>query len=319
MKLGIGLWALRAPAAMPAGFPELYGRLSADARLAEEFGFESLWIAEHHFWYDGWCPAPLVAAAAVAAATSRLRVGTGIHQLPLHELDVVERDLRTLGRLAGGRLDYGVGLGYRHVEYDGYGVPIKLRGQRMDAALDRLGEAAAWVEVTPPPIWVGGFAPKALERAGSRGLGLLLPSTLRPSQLQRAIEHAAGAAAAAGREPGPVAVMKATLVAGSERERRVGIAHHVAVSREYTGAWYPLNGRPGFESPERLDAQIERSIETALIGTAGEVVDELRTLEEIGVDMVVLHILADAPSGHSRSVLERLGETVLPAFLPVST
>jgi alkanesulfonate monooxygenase SsuD/methylene tetrahydromethanopterin reductase-like flavin-dependent oxidoreductase (luciferase family) len=313
MDIGIGLWSMRATAAFPAGFPELYARLPEHARLAEELGYHSLWLAEHHCWYDGWCPAPLTAAAAVIATTSRLQVGTGVHLLPLQESEPVERELRTLQRLSGGRLHHGVGLGYRAVEYDAFGAALNRRGRRMDGALDRLADPATWGDVPPAPIWVGGFSDAALKRAGSRGLGVLLPSTLRAPQLERAIAFMRSAAAEAGREPGPVGILKSAWIASDERERTRGIARHVAVSREYTGSWYPLDGRPGFESPERVDAQIARAIETAAIGTPDEVRAHLRALEGLGADLLLLNLLGDAPDHGTSVAIERLADAVVPA------
>jgi alkanesulfonate monooxygenase SsuD/methylene tetrahydromethanopterin reductase-like flavin-dependent oxidoreductase (luciferase family) len=318
MEIGIGLWTMRATAAFPAGFPELYARLPEHARLAEGLGYHSLWLAEHHCWYDGWCPAPLTAAGAVLAATSRLRVGTGIHLLPLQESEPVERELRSLQRLSGGRLEHGVGLGYRAVEYDAYGVALNRRGRRMDAALDRLTDPGTWGEVPPAPIWIGGFSEAALRRAGSRGLGVLLPSTLRPQQLERAIALMRAAALEAGREPGAVGVLKSAFVANSDSERARCVDRHVAVSREYTGSWYPLDGRPGFESSDRVDAQVARAIATAAIGTADEVREHLRALEGVGADLVVLNVLGDAPSAGTSAAIERLAEAVMPALSTVA-
>src|SRR6202011_1591043 len=118
MDVGIGLWTMRSTAACPASHPRLYGELAGDARLAESLGFHSLWLAEHHFWYDGWCPTPLVAAGAVLAATERLHVGTGIHLMPLYDPDRAAAEVDWLHRLSDGRFEHGVGLGFRAAEYD---------------------------------------------------------------------------------------------------------------------------------------------------------------------------------------------------------
>src|ERR1700733_3287964 len=115
MKVGLGLWTMRSTAAFPASWPTLYEQLRADARLAESLGFHSLWIAEHHFWYDGWTPAPLVAGAGAPAAAT-LHVGTGVPLLPLRDPTRVAAQLAFLDRLSGGRFEHGVGIGYRASE-----------------------------------------------------------------------------------------------------------------------------------------------------------------------------------------------------------
>src|SRR6187455_2283302 len=85
VEIGVGPWSLQSTAAVPAGWPSLYAGLQAEAAFVESAGFDSFWLAEHHFWYDGWCPEPVVAAAAALGATTRLRVGTALHVLPLRD------------------------------------------------------------------------------------------------------------------------------------------------------------------------------------------------------------------------------------------
>ena len=310
MKIGLGLWTMRSTAAFPASWPRLYAQLRADAQLAEALGYHSLWIAEHHFWYDGWTPNPLVAAASALAATSTLHVGTGIHLLPLYERDRVAAQLCALQRLSGGRLEHGVGLGYRTPEYDGYGVSRRVRGKRMDAALEHLasfGDAA-------PPVWVGGFAPAALQRAGRLGLGIMLPSTLKVEQLRTSIAEARAAAAAAGRSV-RIGVMKyAWATDGSEREHEWAVEMLGRFTREYSGAWFPLQGQPGFDVPELLEAQMRRSATTALIGPPAQLVNELEQLAGAGAELCVLHLIGDGRLPEVHETMARIADGVLPAF-----
>jgi alkanesulfonate monooxygenase SsuD/methylene tetrahydromethanopterin reductase-like flavin-dependent oxidoreductase (luciferase family) len=309
MKIGLGLWTMRSTAAFPASWPKLYEQLRTDAQLAESLGFHSLWIAEHHFWYDGWTPAPLVAAASALAATSTLHVGTGIHLLPLYERDRVTAQLCALHRLSGRRLEHGVGLGYRSSEYDGYGISRRVRGKRMDAALERLADRD-----DAPPAWVGGFATPAVQRAGRLGLGVMLPSTLKSPQMSAAIQEAREAAAQAGRAV-RIGVMKyAWATDGSQREHDWAVEMLGSFTREYSGAWFPLKGRPGFEAPELLEAQMRRSAETALIGSPAELVTQLRELADAGAELCVLHLIGDARLPPLHETMTRISEGVLPAF-----
>jgi alkanesulfonate monooxygenase SsuD/methylene tetrahydromethanopterin reductase-like flavin-dependent oxidoreductase (luciferase family) len=308
MDIGLGLWTMRSTAAFPAAWPTLYEQLRADARLTESLGFHSLWIAEHHFWYDGWTPAPLVAAASALAVTSTLHVGTGIHLLPLQDPERVAAQLAFLDQLSGGRFEHGVGIGYRAAEYDGYGISRRLRGRRMDAALahlEMLGDAA-------PPIWVGGFAAPAVERAGRFGLGLMLPSTLKPDQMREAIRDARAAAARSGRSV-RIGVMKyAWATDGSESERAWAVETLGSFTREYSGSWFPLKGRPGFEVPELLEAQMRRSADTALIGSPEELVLGLDLLADVGAELCVLHLIGDGRLPQLHTTMERIARDVLP-------
>jgi alkanesulfonate monooxygenase SsuD/methylene tetrahydromethanopterin reductase-like flavin-dependent oxidoreductase (luciferase family) len=260
VDIGLGLWSMRAPDGFPAAFEDLYADLIADARLAEELGFHSLWVAEHHFSPDGWCPAPLVAAAAVLGATTRLHAGTGIHLLPLQDPESALAQVQWLAR--DGRFEHGVGVGYRAAEYEGYGLSIKTRGRRMEAALEVFRDSAA-------PLWVGGMADVAIERAARFGCNLLLPSTLR---LDRIAEIAA-------RATGRVGVMKYTW------PTREAIDFHRRFTRAYTAAWFP-----GVDTPEQVEAQLDRAVETGFFGDVARGVAEL---EAVGVDLVVLHLVGD--------------------------
>lgn len=289
MDVGLGLWTLRSTAADPAGHAGLYAGLVEDARIAEALGFHSLWLAEHHFWYDGWCPAPLVAAASVLAATTTLRVGTAVHLLPLYDPARALAEVEWLHTMSGGRFEHGVGIGYRPAEYDGYGHSRRVRGARMDAALEHFADS-------PAPIWVGGMAGPALARAARFGRNLLLPSTLRRDQLEAAIAEAVA----------QVAVMKYTWVG----EPGDAVDTQTRFTQEYTGAWFPLHGRPGFESPDLLAAQTRRTIETGIFGPEAVLAGTLDELEALGADLVIVHLAGDGRREDRHEQMERIARAV---------
>ena len=82
-------------------------------RLAEELGFGRVWFAEHHFSNYSLCPSPLIFCAQAAAMTKRIRVGSAVRILPLHEPARVIAEIALVDTLSGGRLDVGVGSGYQ--------------------------------------------------------------------------------------------------------------------------------------------------------------------------------------------------------------
>ncbi|MEV4105827.1 LLM class flavin-dependent oxidoreductase [Nonomuraea sp. NPDC049649] len=153
------------------------------AVAAEEAGFDSFWVSEHHGLPDGYLPSPLTLLAALAPATSTLALGTGVLLAPLHHPLRIAEDAAVVDQLSGGRLILGLGIGYAAHEYAAFGVDPATRGARLDALVPAL--RAAWsgepvhspelglggVRVTPPParpipIWLGGYAPRAVRRAG---------------------------------------------------------------------------------------------------------------------------------------------------------
>src|SRR5258708_30863932 len=83
----------------------------AEAQLAETSGFDSCFFGEHHQAHDGFLPSPLIAATAVAARTTRLRVGTSVILLPLHHPVHAAADAIPLALVSNGRVTLRVGIG----------------------------------------------------------------------------------------------------------------------------------------------------------------------------------------------------------------
>src|SRR5881409_2814584 len=116
---------------------ERYRLATAQIIHAERFGFDSAWIAQHHFHEDeGGLPAPFVFLAQVAARTSRIRLGTGIVTLPLELPIRVAGDAAVLDLTSGGRLEVGVGGGGNLSSYATFGaVPAERRIRREIASI----------------------------------------------------------------------------------------------------------------------------------------------------------------------------------------
>jgi alkanesulfonate monooxygenase SsuD/methylene tetrahydromethanopterin reductase-like flavin-dependent oxidoreductase (luciferase family) len=84
MRFGVGLFSLQSTAMQPAHWAGAYREMREYATLMEELGYDELWLSEHHFFYDGYCPALLPAAASVFS-DGRAHVGTGILLLPMQD------------------------------------------------------------------------------------------------------------------------------------------------------------------------------------------------------------------------------------------
>ncbi|MCZ4551412.1 LLM class flavin-dependent oxidoreductase [Gordonia rubripertincta] len=308
IEVGLGLWTMRSTAYAPAPWQSLYRQMVDDASLAERRGFNTFWLAEHHFWYDGWCPQPLVAASAILSATTTLRVGTAMHLLPMHDPTEVSRELAAMRRLHGARIDFGVGLGYRDEEYDGVGIARRSRGQRMSNHLDALLTGEATDDV---PIFVGGIADAAIRRAGSRGLSLLLPNTLSAREVRRRIDMAAEEADARGLPPGRTGMLIDTWIVGKHESQTVVTDRLARHYREYAGAWYSVSGSPMFSRPDLLDRQSARTRDAAVIGSSKHVLERLMELRDVGVDTFVLQVRSDTAAVDYRRVIDELADDVL--------
>src|SRR6202158_195308 len=129
VKVGYQL-DFRNPPGAKLSFRELYDASLAQVAAAESLGFDSIWITEHHFTDDGYLPTLMPAAAAIAARTTRVTVGTYVLLAPFYHPLKLAEDAAFVDVISGGRLRLGIGLGYRAEEFEGFGVPraARLRG-----------------------------------------------------------------------------------------------------------------------------------------------------------------------------------------------
>ncbi|MET0145664.1 MAG: LLM class flavin-dependent oxidoreductase [Ilumatobacteraceae bacterium] len=112
--------------------------------LADELGYDHVYLTEHHFVDDGYCPSLLALAAAVAARTRRIRISSYVFLLPLHHPLRVAEDVAVVDLISGGRIELGVGAGYRREEFEAFGIPLAARRARMDEGCEIL--LRAWTE-----------------------------------------------------------------------------------------------------------------------------------------------------------------------------
>lgn len=172
-------------------------RLAAEQIIhAESCGFDSAWVAQHHFHEaEGGLPAPLVFLAHVAAQTRRIRLGTGIITLPLELPLRVAEDTAVLDMLSGGRLEVGIGPGGNMAAFRAFGLDSEDRGKLTadHLALIRTawaGDALPGGDKLYPAhpgldarVWQASFGVEGARRAGLAGDGLLLSRTQpRPDQ-----------------------------------------------------------------------------------------------------------------------------------------
>jgi alkanesulfonate monooxygenase SsuD/methylene tetrahydromethanopterin reductase-like flavin-dependent oxidoreductase (luciferase family) len=146
---------------------------------AERRGLPSVWATEHHGFADGYLPQPLTFAAAVAARTAQVRIGTAIVIAPLMHPRALAEQAALVDVLSDGRLELGLGAGYREDEFVGFDADRNRRFQTLEAIAGQLPSLWASGAVTPPPVqqplptWIGGRGPRCARIAGRLGAGLL--------------------------------------------------------------------------------------------------------------------------------------------------
>jgi alkanesulfonate monooxygenase SsuD/methylene tetrahydromethanopterin reductase-like flavin-dependent oxidoreductase (luciferase family) len=175
----------------------------------ERLGAHSVWFTEHHMFEDGYIPQPLTFAAAAAARTSRMRIGIAILIAPLYHPVHLAEQAAVVDIVSGGRLDLGIGAGYRIPEYELFGAEHARRGALTFERARQLREIWSEGRVTPQPvqerlpIWMGVHGLKAARRTGELGEGLLwiAPGLVEP---YREGLEAGGHDPASARMSGPV-------------------------------------------------------------------------------------------------------------------
>ncbi|MEJ2865291.1 LLM class flavin-dependent oxidoreductase [Actinomycetospora flava] len=158
---------------------DVYARTLDRVADAERRGLEAVWVTEHHGFADGYLPAPLTAAAAIAARTRTLRVGTAVVIGPMLPVETLAEQAAVVDLVSGGRLELGVGAGWSAAEFARVGADHRARYATLEDHLRRLPGLWADGTVTPAPVqdplptWVGARGPRGARLAGRVGAGLL--------------------------------------------------------------------------------------------------------------------------------------------------
>jgi alkanesulfonate monooxygenase SsuD/methylene tetrahydromethanopterin reductase-like flavin-dependent oxidoreductase (luciferase family) len=183
---------LQTPSNRPSA--EIFGRGVEIAQEADRLGFDSIWCAEHHFSTYGLLSRPLMMANHIAAKTERIRVGSAVVVLPLHNPLIVAEEIATADILSGGRLDVGLGRGYQPYEFERLGHDLSESRARFEEGIDILlkafegkpfsydGEFYQFGEtsVLPkplqdphPPIFIVGQSIESIEATVKRGFNVV--------------------------------------------------------------------------------------------------------------------------------------------------
>ena len=298
---------------------------------AEALGLHSVWLPEGHFG-PGATASPLVALAAIAARTQRLRLGTTSLLLPIHHPLRIATEVSVLDALSCGRVWLGLGRGFREPVFQGFGVASRTKRDRFDEALDAILEAwsgsafrlagrhftalDASDDVRPaprpvqrphPPLLVAAFGPKGLLQAARRGLAYLASplETLEVLEENYAL-HRANLPTGAELTPVRVPVMRTLHVAGDDAEAKRALA---GLEREFPGRRADARGALARAAGGRLEDRV-------LVGSESAVADGIaRYRERLGLDLLVARVqIPGITDSETRASLERLATLVASSF-----
>ncbi|KAA9149699.1 LLM class flavin-dependent oxidoreductase [Amycolatopsis acidicola] len=279
MNVGIGL---------PIAEPET---LLDWARRADAGPFRSLGLLDRLVWDN---PEPLVTLAALAGATTRVRVQTEVLLAPLREPALLAKQAATLDRMSGGRFTLGLGVGGREDEFTVVGGDVRRRGKRLDeqmALLRRIWSGEPYSdEIGPigpapvkggPEVLFGAFAPPALERVARWGDGFLCAAPL--SFAGSLFDSVRGFWSQAGRAGEPRMVAQVNVALGPEST--------VDEARSAILAYYGFGG------------DYAATVAAGMLTTPAAIREAIQGFGDLGADEVMLYCWS--PDVHQ---LDRIAE-----------
>ncbi|NQV56513.1 MAG: LLM class flavin-dependent oxidoreductase [Rhodospirillales bacterium] len=306
-----------------------YGDFINFVVAADKLDFASIFIVEHHFSGIGQVSASLSLLTYLAAKTEKIRLGTAVTILPWHNPILLAEQAATLDLLSGGRLDFGIGKGYRDLEFKGFCIPKEEAQERFDEALEIIFKAwtsserfsyhsERWnfediivepeiVQKPMPPIWTGAGTPSSIQRVAKNGFNLLLDQYGSFDLTRERVDVFRQACDEVGRtyNPAEVGLTRAIVLTGSKKE--TAVAKEARAKR--SGAMSKFGRLPGL--PEEPQSYADGSApvdDAAIIGEPGEVIERVMELREFGVEYV-LTLATGTPES-----LNNFAEKIMPAF-----
>lgn len=299
---------------------------------AEALGYDSTFIVEHHFTGFGQVSATLNLLTWIGAKTSSIRLGTAVIVLPWHNPVLLAEQAATVDLLSGGRLDFGVGKGYRHNEFASFGIPMEDAGSRFEEAIDIITKSWTsndrfdfdgkfWqykdIVVEPPtiqkphpPFWQGAGHADSIRRVAARGHNLLLDqfASIGDTIARFHTYRDAMTANGFGFDANQVGVARAFYVAKDQADKEAAIDRRVAGTRRMNAIAQRPDGKNTASIMAFSDTR-EASEESALYGSPDEICRKIERLRDAGIEYLLLN-----GGGTSRENLRRFAREVMPHF-----
>ncbi len=299
---------------------------------AESLGYHSAFIVEHHFTGLGQVSATLNLLSWVGAKTTALRLGTAVIVLPWHNPVLLAEQAATVDLLSGGRLDFGIGKGYRHNEFASFRIPMEESGPRFEESIDIITKAWTsnerfsfhgqyWqfddVVVEPPtkqkphpPFWQGAGHAESIRKVAARGHNLLLDQFASIDETINRFNtyKAAMLTNGFGFDPSQAGVARAFFVADTAEEKAAAIERRMIAQKRL----HTISQRPDGNNTASIMAfsdTREANEEATLFGTPDEICRKLEHLQAAGVEYILLN-----GGGTSRTNLQRFAREVMPHF-----
>jgi alkanesulfonate monooxygenase SsuD/methylene tetrahydromethanopterin reductase-like flavin-dependent oxidoreductase (luciferase family) len=301
---------------------------------AEGLGYYATFLTEHHFTGVGQISAPLQVLTAIAVRTTKLRLGTAVMVLAWHNPAMLAEQAATLDLISNGRLELGIGKGYRASEFSGFAMPMEEADGRFDEAFVVLKRAFTskerfshhgtyWhfenvlVEPQPaqrphPPLWIAAGNHGSIRKVAELGCNLLLDQFQSLAQIKERIALYRSVVEDHGRlfDPLMVAVARNVYVAQGPSDREAALVRLISVHRRMVA----LSRRADASNSSHIlqyDTTPGSTEESALYGSADEIISELGELRAAGVTQVLINSGGEKPI----ESLRRFAGQVMPAMV----
>ena len=290
---------------------------------AESLGYHSTFLVEHHFTGFGQVSATLNLLTWIGARTTSLRLGTAVIVLPWHNPVLLAEQIATLDLLSNGRVDAGIGKGYRMKEFEGFSISMDEADARFEECLEVM--LKAWTSDTPwshqgiywqynevvveppstqkphPQIWMGAGSPRSVKQVAQLGFNMLLGQFDSFEMIAEEVALFKSEVESLGRvfDPMSVAVARSVNLVDSTAEYDQALESRMAARRRTQN----LALRPDFQDTR------DSAEAGTIYGSPDQVSEKIQALHDIGIEYVLLN----APAGIS--TLRRFAEDVMPGFL----
>jgi len=326
----------------------VHARVTAEIEAADRLGYDTAWVAEHHFSNQyGIMPDLFAYMGYLAARTSRVRLGTAVVTLPLFEPVRVVENMAFIDILSGGRVTLGLGSGYRPYEFEGFGRDFDARRDVQEEAIELILELVhkrrvkhkgtyfkstiegdyeifpVSVQQPHPPLFMAAGTDRSMAYAARHGFGLMLSTLPSADTLARQIgfyrNHMKEAPAPLNANPafGKIDIARWVYVAETDAQAKADTEHGIVkhISHFMSGATAGYLGNVSEKSRVDTLTYDELDANTLLHGSPETVTKKLKNLEaKTGMTSLLLHY--PPYYGHDKAMasLRLFAEKVMPEF-----
>lgn len=332
MKFGIFIFGDNHPE-LGRSNQQYYDEVLSTAEWAEELGFDSFWLGEHHLYWYGTCVSPPMIIAALAQRTKKIRLGPAVAVPSFHNPLVVAEEYALADNLCGGRLEFGIGSGFSPVEFKTFGMSMEEARERSWEAgeiiqkawtLDEFSHHGKYyhfedvslymkpLQKPMPPLWLAASSDETLIKAGETGAAMMgIPFARSSTLLEVKAKNDL--------------YRKACAAAGHRRQTPIMVALHVYLKETEPAAiagarpcferaisFHRTHRRPGSKIPDFDELRRER---LGVFGTPDQALQIFKEYESIGVTHIICMVnFGGVPATEVRHTLELMSQQVFPGI-----